>query len=253
MATAVGSPLPHPPEPARVGRRPGCSCSRRSRCTRCSSCSRSSRRRATACTTGTGSRPLDRLHRAGQLRARPVRPRVPGRGQPQRVHRRSCRWASRSRSRSGLALMLNRRFRGRAMLRLIFFAPYVIAEVITAIVWSLILQPNGLADNLLTTRRPGGPVPALAGRPGHRPRRPVLHHHVEVLRVPHDPAAGRPPGDPARGRGGRRHRRRVAPAVAALRDPAAARPDDPGLGLPVDHRLAAAVRPHLGHDPRRTR
>jgi raffinose/stachyose/melibiose transport system permease protein len=51
----------------------------------------------------------------------------------------------------GIALMLNRRFRGRAILRLIFFAPYVIAEVITAIVWSLILQPNGLADNLLTT------------------------------------------------------------------------------------------------------
>ena len=51
----------------------------------------------------------------------------------------------------GIALMLNRRFRGRTVLRLIFFAPYVIAEVITAIVWSLILQPNGLADNLLTT------------------------------------------------------------------------------------------------------
>jgi raffinose/stachyose/melibiose transport system permease protein len=51
----------------------------------------------------------------------------------------------------GIALMLNRRFRGRTVLRLIFFAPYVIAEVITAIVWSLILQPSGLADNLLTT------------------------------------------------------------------------------------------------------
>jgi raffinose/stachyose/melibiose transport system permease protein len=46
--------------------------------------------------------------------------------------------------------MLNRRFRGRAVLRLIFFAPYVIAEVITAIVWSLILQPNGLAEHFLT-------------------------------------------------------------------------------------------------------
>ncbi len=50
----------------------------------------------------------------------------------------------------GLALMLNRHFRGRAILRLIFFAPYVIAEVITAIVWSLILQPNGLAEHFLT-------------------------------------------------------------------------------------------------------
>ena len=50
----------------------------------------------------------------------------------------------------GLALMLNRRFRGRAILRLVFFAPYVIAEVITAIVWSLLLQPDGLAEHFLT-------------------------------------------------------------------------------------------------------
>jgi raffinose/stachyose/melibiose transport system permease protein len=51
----------------------------------------------------------------------------------------------------GLALMLNRRFRGRTLLRLIFFAPYVIAEVITGVVWTLMLQPNGLADGLLTS------------------------------------------------------------------------------------------------------
>jgi raffinose/stachyose/melibiose transport system permease protein len=50
----------------------------------------------------------------------------------------------------GLALMLNRQFRGRSVLRLIFFAPYVIAEVITAIVWSLLLQPNGLTEHFLT-------------------------------------------------------------------------------------------------------
>ena len=50
----------------------------------------------------------------------------------------------------GLALMLNRQFRGRAILRLVFFAPYVIAEVITGIVWSLLLQPNGLAEHFLS-------------------------------------------------------------------------------------------------------
>jgi raffinose/stachyose/melibiose transport system permease protein len=49
----------------------------------------------------------------------------------------------------GLALMLNRRFRGRSLLRLVFFAPYVIAEVITAIIATLVLQPNGLAQHLL--------------------------------------------------------------------------------------------------------
>ena len=51
----------------------------------------------------------------------------------------------------GLALLLNRRFRGRSILRLLFFAPYVIAEVITAIVWSLLLQPDGLAEHLFAS------------------------------------------------------------------------------------------------------
>jgi len=50
----------------------------------------------------------------------------------------------------GLALMLSRRFQGRAILRLVFFAPYVIAEVITGVVWSLLLQPGGLAQGALT-------------------------------------------------------------------------------------------------------
>ncbi|HYI22165.1 MAG TPA: sugar ABC transporter permease [Candidatus Limnocylindrales bacterium] len=50
----------------------------------------------------------------------------------------------------GLALLLSRRFKGRGVLRLLFFAPYVIAEVITGVIWTLMLQPNGLADGLLT-------------------------------------------------------------------------------------------------------
>jgi raffinose/stachyose/melibiose transport system permease protein len=46
----------------------------------------------------------------------------------------------------GLALMLNTRIRGRALLRLLFFAPFVVSEVITGVVWTLMLQPNGLVD-----------------------------------------------------------------------------------------------------------
>lgn len=45
-----------------------------------------------------------------------------------------------------LALMLNNRFRGRTLLRLIFFAPYVISEVITGVVWRLLLYPGGMVD-----------------------------------------------------------------------------------------------------------
>ncbi len=50
----------------------------------------------------------------------------------------------------GVALMVTRRFRGRAIFRLIFFAPYVLSEVIAAVIWRLILQPDGLAQGLLT-------------------------------------------------------------------------------------------------------
>ncbi len=49
----------------------------------------------------------------------------------------------------GLALLLNRRMHGRAFLRTVFFAPYVLSEVITAVTWLLILQPDGLADAVL--------------------------------------------------------------------------------------------------------
>jgi raffinose/stachyose/melibiose transport system permease protein len=45
-----------------------------------------------------------------------------------------------------LALILNARIRGRALLRLLFFAPFVLAEVTTGVVWTLMLQPNGLVD-----------------------------------------------------------------------------------------------------------
>lgn len=50
----------------------------------------------------------------------------------------------------GVALMLNRRFRGRVFFRLLFFVPYVIAEVIAGVVWRLLLQPGGLVDGLMT-------------------------------------------------------------------------------------------------------
>ena len=49
----------------------------------------------------------------------------------------------------GLALLLNRDFPGRAVLRLLFFAPYVIAEIIAGIVFQLMLVPNGMVDQVL--------------------------------------------------------------------------------------------------------
>jgi raffinose/stachyose/melibiose transport system permease protein len=55
-----------------------------------------------------------------------------------------------------LAVMLNRRFRGRAVFRLIFFLPYVLSEAIAGIVFSLMLRPEALVDTGLTTVGLGG-------------------------------------------------------------------------------------------------
>jgi len=52
----------------------------------------------------------------------------------------------------GLALLLNRKMRGRSVYRLLFFAPYVLSEVIAAVLFSLILSPErGLANAVLET------------------------------------------------------------------------------------------------------
>ncbi|WP_433501643.1 carbohydrate ABC transporter permease [Sphaerimonospora sp. CA-214678] len=51
----------------------------------------------------------------------------------------------------GIALLLNQRIPGRAVYRLVFFAPYIVSEAITAVLFGLIMQPgdDGLANQLL--------------------------------------------------------------------------------------------------------
>jgi raffinose/stachyose/melibiose transport system permease protein len=48
-----------------------------------------------------------------------------------------------------LATFLNQRFPGRTIFRIIFFLPYVISEVVTGIVFYLLLQPDGAANSAL--------------------------------------------------------------------------------------------------------
>lgn len=50
-----------------------------------------------------------------------------------------------------LALQLNRRFRGRTALRVLFFAPFVLSEAMTGIVFQLLLYPNGMVDRAMET------------------------------------------------------------------------------------------------------
>jgi raffinose/stachyose/melibiose transport system permease protein len=48
-----------------------------------------------------------------------------------------------------LALLLNQKIRGRSLIRVLIFVPYVISEVIVGTGWSLMLQSNGAANDLL--------------------------------------------------------------------------------------------------------
>ncbi|MGH3416921.1 MAG: carbohydrate ABC transporter permease [Actinocrinis sp.] len=58
----------------------------------------------------------------------------------------------------GLAMLLNRKLKGRAFLRLVVFAPYVLSEAITAVIWYQLLQPSGFVDQVLTSFGLGGQV-----------------------------------------------------------------------------------------------
>ncbi|MEZ0110572.1 raffinose/stachyose/melibiose transport system permease protein [Catenulispora sp. EB89] len=48
-----------------------------------------------------------------------------------------------------LAVLLNQRIRGRAVIRVLIFVPYVISEVIVGTGWSLMLQSTGALNDLL--------------------------------------------------------------------------------------------------------
>lgn len=50
----------------------------------------------------------------------------------------------------GLALLLNQKMRGRSLVRVLIFVPYVISEVIVGTGWSLMLQTTGAVNDLLT-------------------------------------------------------------------------------------------------------
>jgi len=56
----------------------------------------------------------------------------------------------------GLALLLNRRVRGRTFLRLAVFAPFVLSEATAAVMWYELLQPSGPVDALLNAVGLGG-------------------------------------------------------------------------------------------------
>jgi raffinose/stachyose/melibiose transport system permease protein len=65
-----------------------------------------------------------------------------------------------------IALLLNRRIRGRGMLRTIVFVPYVVAEVIAGVVWYQLLQPeSGVIDGLISSIGLTPPEQGFLGTP----------------------------------------------------------------------------------------
>ncbi|MBN1174682.1 MAG: sugar ABC transporter permease [Micromonosporaceae bacterium] len=58
----------------------------------------------------------------------------------------------------GLAMLLNQKMRGRAVYRVVFFAPYVLSEVVTAVLFLMVLSPDqGLAMEILDLIGLSGP------------------------------------------------------------------------------------------------
>ncbi|WP_044084475.1 carbohydrate ABC transporter permease [Bifidobacterium gallicum] len=49
------------------------------------------------------------------------------------------------------ALLLNQKFKGRALIRTLIFVPYVVSEVIVGTGWSLLLQKTGAVNQILTS------------------------------------------------------------------------------------------------------
>jgi len=49
----------------------------------------------------------------------------------------------------GVALLLNRRLRGRTIIRALIFVPYVLAEVVAGLAWRLLLSPRGGVNAVL--------------------------------------------------------------------------------------------------------
>ena len=65
----------------------------------------------------------------------------------------------------GLALMLNRKLRGRTAIRVLIFVPYVLSEVVAALAFKLILPPDGPMDSWLTALGWAGEKPEWLADP----------------------------------------------------------------------------------------
>ncbi len=64
-----------------------------------------------------------------------------------------------------IALLLNRRMRGRALIRTLIFVPYVLSEVVAGLAFRLMLPPGGPVDTFLTSLGWAGEKPLWLADP----------------------------------------------------------------------------------------
>ena len=127
-----------------------------------------------------------------------------------------------------VALLLNRRMRGRTFIRAAIFVPYVLVGGHRRSVVEAAALAARRRQRLPRVDRARRARPAVARQPGHRALGDVRHPHLEVPRL-RDPAhARRTPGRARGALGGRRDRRRqlvedpvAHHAAAARRRPSA--------------------------------
>ena len=114
-----------------------------------------------------------------------------------------------------LALLLNQKIRGRSIIRVLIFVPYVISEVIVGTGWSLMLQTTGAVNDMLEKMGLGCLAVDWLSDPDIAIWSLMVIITLEVHRLRRDPVPRRPAEHPRGALRGGRDRRRLV-----LADPA---------------------------------
>ena len=151
----------------------------------------------------------------------------------------------------GMALLLADASAAPTAFRMIFFLPYVLAEIAAGLIWRFVYDGDYglLAQDL---RRASAP-PRRTCWPTRdlRDVRDPGRDRLEVLRLPHDAVHRRAAADRPEPLRGGAHRRRHAPGRCFAASRCRCSADDPAVGVLRDPRLVPAVRPdHAAHQGR---
>ena len=149
-----------------------------------------------------------------------------------------------------LSIMVGRDLPGRAFFRTIFFMPYVISEVITAIIWMSLFSPdpeNGFINALLILI-PGVHPQTFLGDLNQVMALRLCRAHLEIFWIAHAVVHGRPAKHPQGDRRGGHDRWRQPLAVDLVCYHSPAGYHHPYHHLPIRFGVADAIQPGLDHD-----